>query len=124
MAKPDFTQENINLEIERLKALPEPDRKTASDAIKADIRAWLLQTFNFTDAYERRLALWPQSMREETGFGIGTAIYYPEWRLEIIMPENPEPQKNRPTRHEQRVSGDADVVTGSYTVTKSHTWIW
>lgn len=124
MAMPDFTQENINLEIERLKALPEPDRKTASDAIKADIRAWLLATFNFTDAYERRLALGPQSMREETGFGIGTAIYYTEWRLEIVMPSEPEPAKNRPTRHEQSVSGSADPITGSYTVTKRHSWFW
>lgn len=123
MAKPDFNQDNINAEIARLKKLPDNERKIASDPIKEDIVAWLLATFTFAKFYEERLAKWPRSMREETGFGIGTAIYYPEWTLKIIMPDNPEPSA-RPTKHEQSVSGSADPISGNYTVSKTHTWSW
>lgn len=124
MAKPLFTQENINAEIVRLKELPERERREAADAIKQDIRAWLLQNITFPRIYEERLAMWPQSMREETGFGIGTAILYEEWTLKIVMPDDPEPERARPTRHEQSVSGSANPMTGAYTVTKTHKWFW
>lgn len=124
MSKPDFTQDNVNRKIAELKALPDAERKTVSDDIKKDVRAWLVQTFNFSDAYKERLAMWPLSMREETGFGIGTAIYYKEWTLEILMPTNAVPGRGRKTQHEQKVSGSMDPMTGTYTVSKSHTWSW
>ncbi len=124
MSKLDFTQDNVNRKIAELKALPDKDRKAASDEIKNDIRAWLLQTFTFSKDYEERLAMWPLSMREETGFGIGTAVYYKEWTLEILMPTNSVPGRERKTKHEQKVSGSMDPMTGTYTVSKSHTWSW
>jgi hypothetical protein len=124
MAKPLFTQQNTNAEIARLKALPECERREVADAIEEDIRAWLLQTFTLPRSYETRLAMWPQSMREETGFGIGTAFLHKEWTLKIVMPDNPEPEPNRATEHEQSVSGSANPQTGAYTVTKTHKWTW
>lgn len=120
----EFNQENVNRKITEIKALPDDQRRAISDEIKQDIRAWLLSTFTFSEIYEQRLALWPQSMREETGFGIGTALYYREWTLEIIVPPPPTDPNARPSKHEQTVSGEYDSGTGGYTVTKSHTWSW
>ena len=124
MAKPDFNQTNINLRIAELKALPDADRLKEANAIKLDIVAWLLANFTFTRVYEERLAMWPRSMREETGFGIGTAVFYPEWTLLIVMPDNPDPSPQRRTEHEQSVSGSVDPFSGSYSVKKTHTWKW
>ena len=122
MSKLEFTQANVDRKIAEIKALPERERQTISDAVKADIRAWLLQTFVFPEHYEKRMALWPKSLREETGFGIGTALLYEDWTLEIKMPHNP-PTPAGKTKHEQKVSGSAGS-NGVYTVTKSHTWSW
>jgi hypothetical protein len=51
-------------------------------------------------------------MREETGFGIATALLYPDWNLRIIMPNNPAPERGRKTEHEQTVSGEYDPIGG------------
>lgn len=120
-----FNQENVNRKIKEIKALPDKDLKKVVKEIKADLKKWLLKTFQFTKTQEACMLKWPLSMREETGFGIGTALLYREWNLEIIFPNPPEP----PTpvlkkKHEQTVKGEYNTSTGGYTVTKSHTWSW
>ncbi|MBV6462410.1 MAG: hypothetical protein HJHJAOHD_02559 [Flavobacteriales bacterium] len=123
--KPDFTQKNVDKKIKEIKSLSDCEREDIANQIKADLRAWLLMTFQFTRVQEICMTKWPLSMREETGFGIGTALLYKEWNLEIIFPKQPEP----PTpvlkkKHEQTVKGEYNTSTGGYTVTKSHTWSW
>lgn len=122
MSKIEFTQKNVDAKIAEIKAFPERERQIISDEIKLDIRAWMLKTFTFPEFYEKRMALWPKSLREETGFGIGTALLYDYWTLEIKMPNNP-PTPAGKTKHEQSVSGSAGS-TGVYTVTKTHKWTW
>lgn len=102
--------------------MSEPKRLVISNAVKRDLRGWLLHNFEFKSVYEKRMALWPQSLREETGFGIGTALFYENWKLEIVFPENPEPS-GKPTKHTQSVQGQGDT-NGGYSVTKTHTWSW
>lgn len=63
---------------------------------------------------------WPLSLREETGFGIGTALLYDEWNLVIIFPMDTTPSAIRKT--EQSVSGSYNTGTGAYTVTKTYKW--
>lgn len=122
MSKIPFDQKTVDEKIAEIKALDVKDRQVITDAIKLDLRGWLLQTFQFTEFYEKRMALWPQSLREETGFGMATALFYDDWNLEITVPEVPEVPAQR-TRHEQKVSGSGNT-SGGYTVTKSHTWSW
>lgn len=121
--KKPFNQESINAKIKEVKELPEPKRLVISNAVKRDLRGWLLHNFIFTKAHEERMAMWPRSLREETGFGIGTALLYQEWTLEIVFPDNSEPT-GKATKHEQEVKGDYNPATGSYTVSKKHTWSW
>ena len=64
---------------------------------------------------------WPQSLREETGFGIGTALLYDEWELEVIVPEQPGVLPER-KKTSQSVQGEYNLQTGQYTVKKVHTW--
>lgn len=122
MSRIPFDQKAVDEKIAEIKALDVKDRTVIADAIKLDLRGWLLQTFEFTEFYEKRMALWPQSLREETGFGMATALLYDDWSLEITVPEVPEQPAQR-TRHEQKVSGSGSS-NGTYTVTKSHTWSW
>jgi hypothetical protein len=122
MSKVVFNQKNVDRKITEVKALPEYERQTVVDAIKLDLRAWLLHNFEFPKYYEKRMALWPKSLREETGFGIGTALLYDDWKLEIKLPHNiPTPASK--TKQEQKVSGAAGS-NGVYTITKSHSWSW
>lgn len=124
--KPQFTQENVDNLIEQIKSLPEHEREQITNEIKADLRGWLLETFEFTPNQVACMEKWPQSMREETGFGIGTALLYEEWNLRIIFPEDPDHpvSASKPKKHEQSVSGSYNTQTGAYTVTKTHKWSW
>ena len=125
MSKPLFTQDSVNTYIAEVKVLPEQERRQISDQVKADLRGWLLQTFEFTPAQVTCMDKWPLSMREETGFGIGTALLYEEWNLVIIFPNQPEnPPVGAKKKHEQSVSGSYNTQTGGYTVTKTHKWSW
>jgi hypothetical protein len=124
MEKPDFNQDTVNDKIAEIKAMPEDMRKGVSDEVKEDLRGWLLRTFTFTPIYEARMAMWPKSLREETGFGIGTALYYEDWTLNIIVPPVPDTPPERATTHEQSVKGEYNPSTGSYSVSKTHTWRW
>ncbi|MBS1568923.1 MAG: hypothetical protein JST45_05715 [Bacteroidetes bacterium] len=123
MALPAFNQANINLKIAEIKALPDRDRELVASEVKADIKAWLLENLTFTEEQLFCMDKWPKSMQEETGFGIGTALQYKEWELIIQYFEGPRPPR-APRHHEQTVSGQYDPMTGSYTVTKKHTWSW
>ena len=122
MDKLFFSQDNVNLKIKEIKSLPEEERKPITEEIKKDLRAWLLHNFEFPEFYEQRMALWPQSLREETGFGIASALFYDNWNLEILVPEPPTSPEGK-SKHEQKVSGSGNS-SGGYTVTKSHTWSW
>lgn len=124
MERLEFNQENVDLKISEIKEMPETERREIADSVKTNLRAWLLQTFEFTDEYQKRMALWPLSMREETGFGIGTALLYDDWELIIGLPDTPPPPAKSRTKHEQSVSGAYNTSTGGYTVTKKHTWSW
>jgi|GEM_PF-6229625 len=124
MDKMKFNQESVNRKIAEIKALDEKNRKEISDKIKKDIRAWLLSNFEFTQEEQNCMKQWPQSMREETGFGIGTALLYSEWNLKVNIPNDPPPIGARRKSHSQSVSGSYNTQTGGYTVTKTHTISW
>ena len=120
--KPAFNPDNVNSKIAEIKSLPIAEREAIANLVKADLRGWLLDTFEFTPVESNCMQTWPESMREETGFGIGTALKNSEWALEINFPPDPTPTESK--KHEQKVSGSYNVQTGTYTVTKSHSWFW
>jgi hypothetical protein len=118
----EFNQKNVDLLISRIKKISEKERIIECDAIRDDISKWLLKNFDFDKAYKERLRTWPISHRNETAFGIATALQNPAWSLTIKIPNNTPTEKKR-CHHEQTVSGDMNQ-NGEYTVTKSHTWSW
>lgn len=118
--KLEFTQRNVDAKINEIKSLSKCAREEVVNQIKSDLRAWLLMTFKFTRLQERCMSVWPLSLREETGFGIGTALLYDEWNLVIIFPMDTTPSAVRKT--EQSVSGSYNTGTGAYTVTKTYKW--
>lgn len=124
MEKVQFNQENVDNKIGEIKDLPDSDREAIATQIKTDIRGWLQNNFTFTNVEENCMENWPQSMREETGFGIGTALYYPEWSLTVDIPNDSPPVGIDKKKHTQTVSGSYDPRTGSYTVTKSFAISW
>ncbi len=105
MEKLPFTQANVDKKISEIKSKSETERRTISDSVKSTVRAWLLQNFEFNSEYERRLGMWPQSMREESGFMMGTVLLYDEWTLKVQITDTPVPAQGK-TKHEASVSGE------------------
>lgn len=67
--KPKFNQKSVDEKISSIKALSLRERQPIVNEIKVDLRGWLSKTFEFTRDQEVCMRMWPQSLREETGFG-------------------------------------------------------
>ena len=93
---------NVQLKVEELFAKTKRDRNRQAQMIRADLKAWALENFCFSDLQRRCLDRLPDNYLEETGFMLARAIEK-KFPLDVFVSDDTLPVAKRKRSDEGEV---------------------